>query len=93
MSQCGASIAAPCVQPNAAGPANITDTVLGGLGGTQSFTRTMCINYVRDTDPTQPAGCTNWAGAGSATLKRITVTVTPAQVKSTPATLQTVYGE
>jgi len=89
---CGASTAAPCAQPTA-GPVNVTDTVLAGLGGTQAFARVMCINYVLDTDPTQPAGCTNCAGAGCTTLKRITVTVTPAQAKSDPVTLQTVYGQ
>jgi len=89
---CGASTATPCVQPTA-GAVHVTDTVVAGLEGTQVFTRVMCINYVLDTDPTQPAGCTNCAGPGCTTLKRITVTVTPAQARSDPLTVQTVYGQ
>ncbi len=58
----------------------------------QSFTRTTCINYVKDDDPTTPSTCANCAAGGTCTnnTKRITVTVTPAFTDADPVTLTTV---
>lgn len=68
-----------------------TTEILGGLGGTQSFTRAMCVNFVFDDDPTSPSSCTDCAG-GTCTgnTVRVTVTVTPSLAQAQPVSLQTV---
>jgi type II secretory pathway pseudopilin PulG len=72
--------------------APLSETV--GLGGTQTFTRVSCVNFVLDTDPTQPPGCPGDCALGVGTCTqntvRITVTVTPALAQAQPVTLQTV---
>jgi Tfp pilus assembly protein PilV len=66
-------------------------------GGLQQFTRTTCINFVNDDNPSIPAGCTPCSGALSPACtnhtKRITVTVTPFLRNSDPVTLVTVITD
>jgi Tfp pilus assembly protein PilV len=58
----------------------------------QRFTRTTCVNYVKDDDPTTPSDCTACSGGGTCTnnTKRITVTVAPGQILADAVTLVTV---
>lgn len=60
----------------------------------QRFTRTTCVNFVNDDDPTTPPACTPCTTGGTCTnnTKRITVTVTPplADPATSPVTMVTV---
>jgi hypothetical protein len=67
-------------------------TPSAGLGGTQPFSTSICVNIVNDDDPTSPSDCSPCGAGGSCTgnTARITVTVTPALAQAEPVTLQTV---
>ncbi len=70
-----------------------TDYPAGGVGGSQTFSRTTCVIYVDKSTLGEPAGSGCTVGSATST-KRIRVTVTPTNAsRADPVTIETVVSD